>query len=360
MTTELEHPGSEAFHNRIHDNHMYGLWELASQMTANPTPKMIPYMWKWDLFESVLQESGEVVPIGNERRALQLFNPGLNGAWATTNSLVAAVQMLLPGESAPAHRHTPVAIRFIIEGTGSYTAVGGERVYMAPGDLVLTPSWLWHDHGNDTQERVVWMDGLDIPLIQSLEAMFFQQYDTRQVPLTKQNNASQKLFEHAQIGPTWVKEKSASSPLLIYSWAAALEALNALHDDAGSPFDGISLEYRHPQTGGSVLPTMACWLQMLRPAEHTRAHRQTGSSVYYVAEGRGETIIDGQRFVWGKGDIFVVPSWAAHEHANASNSQDAILFSIQDYPVLEKLDLYKEEAVEENGGHQVVTGTFAG
>jgi gentisate 1,2-dioxygenase len=105
---------------------------------------------------------------------------------------------------------------------------------------------------------------------------------------------------------------------------------------------------------------MACWLQMLRPGEHTRAHQQTGSSVYYVAEGRGETIIDGQRFVWGKGDIFVVPSWAAHEHANASNSQDAILFSIQDYPVLEKLDLYKEEAAEENGGHQAVTGTFAG
>ena len=112
MISEAPHATEAQFHELIHANHMYGLWELASQMTAHPTPKMIPYMWKWDLFESVLQESGEVVPIGNERRALQLFNPGLNGAWATTNSLVAAVQMLLPGESAPAHRHTPVAIRF--------------------------------------------------------------------------------------------------------------------------------------------------------------------------------------------------------------------------------------------------------
>ena len=107
---------------------------------------------------------------------LQLFNPGLGGRWATTNNLIAAVQMLLPGEVARAHRHTPTAIRFIIEGTGAYTAVDGERVYMAPGDLILTPSWSWHDHGNETKERIVWMDGLDIPLIASLEAMFFQFY----------------------------------------------------------------------------------------------------------------------------------------------------------------------------------------
>ena len=130
------------------------------------------------------------MPIGNERRALQLFNPGLDGRWATTNSLLGAVQMLLPGETARAHRHTPTAIRFIMEGTGAYTAVDGERVYMKPGDLVLTPSWAWHDHGNETNERVVWFDGLDLPLIQSLEAMFFQLYDVPMVPLTRPHNDS--------------------------------------------------------------------------------------------------------------------------------------------------------------------------
>ena len=152
----------EAFHQRMHANNMYGLWELASQMTPQPQPKMIPHMWPWSTTASIIEESARAVPVGDERRALQLFNPGLGGRWATTNNLIAAVQILLPGEVARAHRHTPTAIRFIIEGTGAYTAVDGERVYMAPGDLILTPSWAWHDHGNETNERVVWMDGLEI------------------------------------------------------------------------------------------------------------------------------------------------------------------------------------------------------
>jgi len=131
----------EAFHQRMHANNMYGLWELASQMTPQPQPKMVPHMWPWSTTESIIEESARAVPVGDERRALQLFNPGLAGRWATTNNLIAAVQILLSGEVARAHRHTPTAIRFIIEGTGAYTAVDGERVYMAPGDLILTPSW---------------------------------------------------------------------------------------------------------------------------------------------------------------------------------------------------------------------------
>jgi gentisate 1,2-dioxygenase len=348
----------EAFHQRMHANHMYGLWELASQMTAHPQPKMIPHMWRWSLLESIIEESGQAVPVGDERRALQLFNPGLSGRWATTNNLIAAVQILLPGEVARAHRHTPTAIRFIIEGAGAYTAVDGERVYMAPGDLILTPSWAWHDHGNETKERVVWMDGLDIPLIASLEAMFFQFYTAQQVPSTRPANASKQMYGHAHISPTWVKEKPKSSPLLLYSWDQTWEALNALRDHEGSPFDGIGLEYRHPQTGGPVMPTMGCWAQLLRPGEHTKAHRHTGSAVYHIVKGEGFTIIDGKRFSWSKGDIIALPPWALHEHANTSATEDAVLFSIQDMPVLQALGLYYEEALSENGGHQKVTSTF--
>ena len=223
-----------AFHERMHANHMYGLWELASQMTPHPQPKMIPYMWPWSRLKSIVDESGSAVPVGEERRALQLFNPGLDGRWATTNNLIAAVQVLLPGEVARAHRHSPTAIRFIIEGTGAYTAVDGERVYMEPGDLILTPSWAWHDHGNETKERVVWMDGLDIPLIQSLEAMFFQFYSAQQVPATRPPNASKRLHGHAHLSPTWVKEKPQSSPLLLYSWDRTWEALSALREHEGS------------------------------------------------------------------------------------------------------------------------------
>jgi gentisate 1,2-dioxygenase len=355
MTTTVS---SEAFHDRIHDNYIYGLWELDSQMTQHPMPKMIAHMWKWSLFESVLKDAGDVVPIGDTRRALQLFNPGLEGRWATTNNLIGAIQMLLPGESAPAHRHTPTAIRFIMEGHGAYTAVDGERVIMEPGDLVLTPSWSWHDHGNLTQERVVWFDGLDIPLIQSLEAMFFEMYDLPQVPLRRKDNDSERLHGHAHLTPTWVKEKPLSSPLLIYSWKSAYEALMETRDQDGSPYDGIALEYQHPQTGGSVLPTMACYLQLLRPGERLKAHRHTGSAVYLVKRGAGETIIDGVRFSWGKGDVLVVPPWALHEHANTSRADDAILFSIQDTPVLQKLGLDRVEYYEENGGHQQVTSSF--
>ena len=349
---------SEAFHRLIHENHMYGLWELASLMTATPQPKAVPHMWRWSVVESILQESGEVVPIGEERRALQLFNPGLDGRWATTNSLVAAVQMLLPGEVARAHRHSPTAIRFIMEGTGAYTAVDGERVYMEPGDLVLTPSWTWHDHGNETDHRVVWMDGLDIPLVQSMEAMFFQLYEAPQYPLTRPVNASESMFGLGQLSPTWVKEKPLASPLLIYSWRQARAALDASRGAQGSPYDGLALEYRHPQTGGPVLPTMGCWIQLLRPGERLKAHRHTGSAAYYVAEGRGESVIDGKRYDWRRGDIIVVTPWALHEHANTSESEDAVLFSIQDLPVLQTLGLYREEAYEADGGHQEVTGVL--
>jgi gentisate 1,2-dioxygenase len=346
------------FHRRMHAAHIHGLWELASQMTGHPEPKAVPYMWKASLLDPIVRESGEVIPVGDERRALQLFNPGLEGRWATTNTMIAAVQLLLPGEVARAHRHTPTAIRFIMEGDGAYTAVDGERVYMTPGDLILTPSWAWHDHGNETDRPVVWMDGLDVPLVQGLNAMFFQMYDVPQVGLTKSNNASVHLYGHVSLNPTWVKERPRSSPLLLYSWDRTWQSLHGLRGVDGDPHDGVALEYAHPQTGRSLLPTMACWIQMLRPGERLKAHRHTGSAVYYVVQGTGESIIDGCRFAWSRGDILVLPSWALHEHANRSPREVAVLFSIQDRPVLETLGLYREEALTDHGGHQAVTASF--
>jgi gentisate 1,2-dioxygenase len=145
---------------------------------------------------------------------------------------------------------------------------------------------------------------------------------------------------------------------LLYSWDQTWKALDGLRGQAGSEFDGISLEYRHPHTGGSVLPTMSCRIQLLRPNEHTKAHRHTGSAVYHVVQGQGETIIDGNSFAWRKGDIITLPPWALHEHRNSSAKADAVLFSIQDAPVLNALNLYYEEALGDNGGHQTVTGAF--
>jgi gentisate 1,2-dioxygenase len=187
--------------------------------------------------------------------------------------------------------------------------------------------------------------------------MFFQFYKDTQVSSTRPANASKQLHGHTHLSPTWVKEKTLSSPLLLYSWDRTWEALNALRDHAGSAFDGIALEYRHPLSGGSVMPTMSCCVQLLRPAEHTKAHRHTGSAVYHVVRGEGMTVIDGQAFSWSKGDIIALPPWSLHEHANTS-SEDAVLFSIQDIPVLQALGLYYEEALTENDGRQQVISSF--
>ena len=222
---------------------MYGLWELASQMTAHPMPEMRAWMWKWWLLDSIIKQSGEVIPVGEERRALELFNPGMGGQWATTNTLIAAIQLLLPGEVARAHRHTPTAIRFILEGSGAYTAVEGERVYMEPGDLVLTPNWQWHDHGNETDHPVVWDGWARHP------ASTVPEYDVLS-DVRAEAGADDEAGEclkgadgYGRLSPTWVKTRPQSSPLLIYSWDQTLEALQALREREGSPYEGIALEY---------------------------------------------------------------------------------------------------------------------
>lgn len=359
MISEAPRATTAEFHDLIHANHIYGLWELATQMTPQPQPKAIAHMWPSALVQKVVDQSADAVPVGEERRAMQLFNPGLDGKWATTNTLVAAVQVLLPGEVARAHRHTPTAIRLIMQGSGAYTKVDGERVYMEPGDFILTPSWAWHDHGNDATDTVVWMDGLDIPLVASLDAMFFQFYDERQVPDLRKPDTSRHLHGHGGLNPSWIKERKAYSPLLLYSWTDAREALQAARDQEGSPFDGVCLEYTNPQTGGPVLPSISASIQLLRPGERLKAHRHTGSSVYCVVEGQGTTVVDGKAFNWDKGSILAVPPWAIHEHANTSATGDAVLFSIHDTPVLTAVNLYFEEPLVENGGHQQVTSSFS-
>jgi len=332
----------DKFHRLIHENHMYGLWEIASQMTPHPRPEAIAHQWKWSLLERVVKESAVAVPVGDERRAMQLFNPGLNGAWATTNTLIAAVQVLLPGEVARAHRHSPAAIRFIMQGDGAYTAVEGEKVVMREGDLVLTPSWQWHDHGNETRETVVWMDGLDVPLTKALNSIFFEMGGERRQAASKPVNGSKAMYGHGRLAPTWVKDHPKFSPLMLYSWDQTLEALQGLRDTEGSPHEGISLEYTHAQTGGPVLPTIGCRVQLIRKGATLKARRVTGSSVFCVRQGQGRSVIGGQAFDWVKGDIVAIPSWALHHHAN-TGSEDAILFSITDRPVLEALGFYRED-----------------
>ena len=284
---------------------------------------------------------------------LMLLNPGLEGAAATTPTLFAGMQLILPGEVARAHRHSPAAIRVIVEGHGAYTAVDGERCFMEPGDLILTPSWSWHDHGNDTAEPMIWLDGPDLPMLGALDVIFSEHAASEQYGVTKPNDVSTRLYHQPGLRPASTPESQPYSPLLNYKWTRTTAALAALPDSAATPYDDLLLDYINPYTGGPVLPTMGCAAQVLRPGVHTQAHRHASSSVYLVIQGQGYSIIDGQRFDWEQGDVFAVPSWACHEHANLSRTEATALFSFTDAPVMKALGLYREAAYTAHGGHQL-------
>ncbi len=327
-----------------------------------PRPRSRPHLWRWQHLRERMFEAASLIPVGREgaeRRALTLQNPGLAPpAMGTTETLVAAVQFIYGNEVAPSHRHTMAALRFIKEGEGACTVVNGEPESMEPGDLLLTPGWYWHGHLSEHEEPMIWMDGLDVPLVYSLSANFQEEYPETLQKASAPRDESMRRYGGGVLVPAGERPSNANSPLLRYRWAETEERLAQLADRDGSPYDGMALQYTNPFTGGAVMPTIDCWIQMLRPGERTQAHRHTGSVIYNVARGRGSTVINGQRFDWTSGDIFCVPSWSAHEHANGSQSEDAILFSMNDSPVLKAVGLYREAGYDEGDGHQTVTSTF--
>jgi gentisate 1,2-dioxygenase len=351
----------EEFYAELGRQHLAALWTVtADLLPREPKTRVLPWLWRWKELSALALRAGELVPIerGGERRVLALVNPGLGGKYAATHTLWGAVQILLPGETAPAHRHTPAAIRFILQGEGAFTTVEGDKCLMGPGDLVLTPPWTWHDHGSERQEPVIWFDGLDLPLVHELDAVFFEPYPEHVQPVASVNDAERR-FGAGQLRPAWERRTGRASPLYNYKWLETRASLDRLAQFRASPFDDLAIEYTNPSTGGPVLPTLTCWIQLLRPGVHTRAHRHVSSAVYVVFAGSGESVINGQRFLWERGDMFVAPPWAWHEHANPA-PEEAILFSIQDTPVMEALGLYREEAYVPHDGRQPVTDIFRG
>ena len=264
-------------------------------------PKVVPFAWRWNDAKPLVLRSGEIVTPDRdvERRVLRLANPGLDHG--TTHTISAALQLLLPGENAPAHRHTPTAIRWVLQGQGAYTTVEGDKCYMEPGDLVLTPSWTWHDHNNEGNEPMIWMDGLDTPLVNNLEATFYEQFPEDQQPIVGVGE-SERRYASGALRPAWESANTPYSPLWHYKWERTHEALHNLAEIDSSPFDDVAMEFSDPSTGGPVLRSMACWIQLLRPGVHTRAHRHTSSAVYQVFRGQGHSVINGQRFDWGEGE----------------------------------------------------------
>jgi gentisate 1,2-dioxygenase len=324
------------------------LWEvLHALVPQTPATPCVPAFWKYDEVRPFLKRSGEAITAEEAvRRVLILENPALRGQSAITQSLYAGLQLILPGEVAPSHRHTQSALRFIVEGQGAYTAVDGERTTMRPGDFIITPSWTWHDHGNDASgEDVVWLDGLDIPTIRFFDAGFAENDQSKSQVVTRAEGTSLARYGHNMAPVRHESPFGQTSPIFSYPYDRSREALDRLERDAPvDEWDGVKLRYLNPLTGGSPMPTMATFMQKLPAGFSGRPWRQTDGAVYSVVEGTGEVHIEGPRgqdtFSFGLRDHFVVPSWHA---ARLSSLSGCVLFSFSDRPVHQALGIHREE-----------------
>lgn len=307
-----------------------------------------PYHWRWQDLRRLLVQSAEfqsTLPQGREgaeRRIIRLKNPGIPEE-TVTDTMSVSVQYLLPGEVARTHRHTPNAFRFFLQGN-AYTTVSGEKCDMRPGDLVITPFLEWHDHGNESDEPAIWMDGLDYALVRYLNAIIYEYADeTRQA--VDNTGISDRRYGAVGVRPAWEDREIPVQlrSLLHYRWDttwSSLQSMAAAGD--ASPTEDVIVEFINPTTGGSVFSTIACCIQLIRPGIETQSHRHTGSAVYHAFRGSGVTLVGEERYEWSEGDFFVIPALHWHQHMNAT-SEPAVLFSIQDYPTLKALGLYREE-----------------
>ena len=345
-----------AYYDELERLDTAALWTVANKIEPwQPRSSSVPILWRYaDLRDHVLRSAELVSPEKAGRRVIYLNNPGRREHAAAVGWLYSGLQVMHPGEVASAHAHSASALRFIMEGKGAYTIVDGHKMTLGANDFVLTPNGTWHEHGVSADGTpCIWQDGLDIPLVNTLEANFYAVHPDLQQQVGHPVDDVTHSWGHPGLRPAGDGWSKGYSPLLKYEWGPTYEALQRYAKATeGSPFDALLMNYVNPATGGPVMRTIGASMQMLRPGESTRAHRHTGSVIYQVAKGSGHSVIGGRRFDWQERDIFCVPSWAWHEHANASSSEDACLFSFNDLPMMQALGLYREEVLGDNGGYQ--------
>jgi gentisate 1,2-dioxygenase len=343
MRYHAQEPDLDNFYGEIEEESLQPLWEMSGLLTPTPVTKAVPHRWSADVLRKLAARAGELVPIdrGGDRRVLAMSNPGLSGAPYVSGTLWAAVQYLQAGEVAPAHRHTPGALRFVLEGGGVYTLLDGDPVSMETGDLVLTPSWVYHEHHNPGDEAMMWLDVLDLPIVAALDAVFFEEGPSteadRQVATRSSNERA--FGQGAGISPTGVsavRHDRPHSPLMVYRWTettAALDALLDLNDGREA-----ELRFRDPGRDRDVMPTMRCEMRRVVGGVTTTTDRQTGSRVCAVLSGSGAVRLGNEEFSLNGGDVFVVPSWCEHQ-LDAERTMD--VFTTSDAPVLDALGLFR-------------------
>lgn len=344
MTITTEDRRLSRLYEDFHAEHLTPLWtQLDGVMPTAPAPQAVPFVWKWSTLLPLARRAGDLVPVGRggERRAIALANPGLGGAPFVTPTLWAAVQYLGPWETAPEHRHSQNAFRFVVEGEGVWTVVNGDPVAMRRGDLLLTPGWSFHGHHNETDRPMAWIDGLDIPFAQCADTGFFE-YGCEGVSdtSTPRTSRSERLWAHPGLRPLVGMGHHTGSPIAAYRWEhtdAALKEQLALEADgyASTTEPGhAAVRYTNPTTGGDVLPTIRAEFHRLRTGAHSRTRRDVGSRVFQVFDGSGRFRLGEHTRVVDKGDVVVVPSWVPWS-IEADTDLDVFMFS--DAPIIERL-----------------------
>jgi gentisate 1,2-dioxygenase len=337
----------EQLYRDMHPHNLTPLWEvLHGLVPQQPNTPCAPGLWKYDEVRPLLMRAGEAITAEEAvRRVLILENPQLRGQSCITQSLYAGLQLILPGEIAPSHRHSQSALRFIVEGSGAWTAVDGERTTMRPGDFIITPSWTWHDHGSESEGPVVWLDGLDIPMLRFFDAGFAQNHQDKSQQVTRPEGTSFARYGHNMVPVRHEPPFGKTSPIFSYPYERSREALEQLERHApADPHDGYKLRYVNPLTGGWTMPTIGTFMQRLPAGFQGQGWRQTDGAVYSVVEGEGEVAVTvgehEQRWRFGPRDHFVIPSWHT---ARLSSAGGCVLFSFSDRPVHEALGIHNEE-----------------
>ncbi len=333
------------YYQRIGGQHLTPLWEvLHALVPPAPATRMQPALWRYADVRPEVMEAGRLITAQEaERRVLILENPGARGQSRITQSLYAGLQLILPGEVAPAHRHTQSALRLVIDGEGAYTAVDGERTTMRRGDFIITPSWTWHDHGNDGQQPVVWLDGLDIPMLQFFDAGFAQKAGNDVQTVQRPEGDALARYGHNLLPVDEVQAPSQPSKLFVYPWVQTRAALAGVARTPPDPHFGHKLRFVNPATGSSPMPTIGTYVQAVPKGFETLPYRSTDGAVFACLEGAGSVEVAGQSFNFEENDIFVVPSWSAYR---LQSTRDCVLFSYSDRPAQQVLGLWREEKLE--------------
>lgn len=336
----------EAYFERMAPMNLLPAWKVMPiYAPAEPTTPCLPAVWHYREIRPHLLDSTRVISAKEaERRALLLHNPGLTEeAHGITQTVSGDFQVMLPGEIAPAHRHTQTAFRFFIEGDNAFTAIDGEKIYMRPGDLVIQPPGLWHHHGHEGAAGAppaIWFDALDVGLCRNFESTFFHSYEKDEFPVTRPPSAHRQRFG-ANVVPVGYKPSPLDYRMYSYPYQTVRGALESLRaTEPCDPYDGWKVRYANPLTGGHAMTTMAAHLQLLPAGMTTAPYRATDGVVFVVAEGKGRTIVGATTLEWEANDVFVVPPWAWHRH---EADGEVVLFSYSDRAAQEKLGLWFEE-----------------